>query len=175
MGGTPLWTLLRLCDDPRTIKKNHERGGCALLLRPRRLDDGHRDPGREDGLRERDLRRLIVSSLPQVHWQSIETGGTGRGVPDLNGCWLGVEFWIELKHVARGRKVALSPVQAAWIARRLRAGGRAFILARYRQDILLWRGSSAASLMTQGIDLPPVASWPVRNLPWDQLLSHLTR
>jgi hypothetical protein len=64
-----------------------------------------------------------------VHWQSIETGSTGRGIPDSNGCYNGVEFWCELKSTS-GYAVVIRPEQIGWAERRIRAGGRVFLLTR---------------------------------------------
>ena len=44
-----------------------------------------------------------------MHVQRIETGGTGRGIPDFNACCEGTEFWVELKVVNSGKKIGLRP------------------------------------------------------------------
>jgi hypothetical protein len=75
------------------------------------------------------LRGLFRKHLPEFHWQSIETGGTGRGIPDTNGCIRGTELWIEFK-AAKGWRVDISPEQVAWAERRFRAGGRVFLAVR---------------------------------------------
>lgn len=75
------------------------------------------------------LRKLFQEHLPIVHWQSIETGMTGRGIPDTNGCVDGVEFWIEYKQTS-GYTVTLRPEQIAWLLRRERAGGHTFVAVR---------------------------------------------
>ena len=79
------------------------------------------------------LRKLFHAHLPQVHWQSIEAGGTGRGIPDSNGCVDGKEFWVEFKQTAN-YAVGLRPEQVGWMLRRTRAGGRTFIAVRRRHD-----------------------------------------
>jgi hypothetical protein len=81
---------------------------------------------------------LIQRYLRHWHWQRIETGGTGRGIPDMNGCSDGVEVWIETK-VTPGWKVVIRPEQVAWAERRFRAGGRVFLAVRQtggRRDAL---------------------------------------
>lgn len=70
----------------------------------------------------------IKKALPNVHFQRIETN-VGLGVPDLNGCIDGVEFWLELK-VRSGTALGLSKFQKSWIIRRGKAGGRVFILQK---------------------------------------------
>src|SRR5215213_7651185 len=91
------------------------------------------------------LGKLIPDHLPQVHFQRIETGGTGRGVPDLNGCWGGTEFWIENKHTAGWcvPRDKMRAEQVGWLERRARAGGRVFLAVRQtgrrRDDLWLLR------------------------------------
>lgn len=77
------------------------------------------------------LRALFRRHLPLVHWQSIESGSTGRGVPDSNYCYQGCEGWIECK-ATKAYGVTLRPEQIGWIARRVRAGGRVHVAVRRR-------------------------------------------
>lgn len=97
-------------------------------------------------LRDGELRKIFREHLPAVHWQSVETGGTGRGVPDLNGCYNGNEVWIENKS-AVGFRVLLRPEQVAWLERRDRAGGRTFIAVRKGKDALYLFPGRAARLL----------------------------
>lgn len=118
--------------------------------------------------REVDFARLIQKNLPEVHWQRIETGGTGLGIPDLNYCCDGVEGWIELKSVASGWQVGLRPEQVAWLARRERAGGRTFVAVRRIESIYLYRGTAAAELKVDGLRglAPRLALLTIRERPW---------
>lgn len=56
------------------------------------------------------------------------------GMPDVEGCLLGRQFWIELKCEPRPRadgakiKPRFRPAQPQWILRRARAGGAVFVL-----------------------------------------------
>jgi len=75
------------------------------------------------------LRKLVRKHLPDFHWQAVETGGVGTGIPDDNFCASGVEGWVEHKTTA-GFVVPLRPEQIGWIERRRRAGGRVFIDVR---------------------------------------------
>lgn len=138
------------------------------------------------------LRQLFRDNLPQVHWQSVETGATGRGVPDSNGCWRGREFWVEFKQT-EGFAVTLRPEQVAWLTRRARAGGRVFVAVRRRctagprraraDELWLLAGSSAREAKVLGLrGLPEEApdavlgSWgggPSR-WSWDEVLAVLT-
>lgn len=81
------------------------------------------------------LRGLFRERLRRgVHWQSVETGGTGRGIPDSNFCILGgLEGWIEFKQTS-GWAVTLSPEQAGWHLLRWRHGGTTLIGTRRRHD-----------------------------------------
>lgn len=78
-----------------------------------------------------NLGRIFQEHITNVHWQRIESGMTGGGIPDLNGCdrETGVEIWIENKQ-ARCWQVAIRPEQVAWIERRCRYNGRAFVATR---------------------------------------------
>ena len=79
--------------------------------------------------REKDLWLLLKNNLTDIHFQRIETGLTGSGVPDVNGCAKGKEFWIELKEIHRGKSLTLRPMQVAWMAKRSAVGGQVFVLA----------------------------------------------
>lgn len=103
-------------------------------------------------MRDGGLASLLSSRMPHVHWQSIETGGTGRGIPDLNACHNGREVWIELKRVD-GWQVKFRPEQVAWIERRARVGGRVYVMARKRGVVVddLWLlDHTAPRLLIQG-------------------------
>lgn len=76
-----------------------------------------------------NLRKIFQTRLPEAHWQSIETWSTGQGVPDVNGCLDGIEFWIEFKLTA-GWTVHVEAHQISWLERRTRAGGRCFVAVR---------------------------------------------
>lgn len=98
-----------------------------------------------------NLRSLFLKNLPQVHWQSIESGMTGRGIPDTNGCFDGQEFWIEFKETQHW-SVSLRPEQIGWLMRRARAGGRVFIAVRRAgQELWLLSGNDAIDLKENGL------------------------
>lgn len=75
------------------------------------------------------LRQLFRKHLPIIHWQSIEVPSIAKGVPDCNGCYEGVDFWIENKKTI-GYTIGLRPEQVAWLDRRGRCGGTVFIAVR---------------------------------------------
>lgn len=100
-----------------------------------------------------DLRQIFQRFIPDAHWQSIETGSTGRGIPDVNYCFEGIEGWIEFK-ATEGWRVDVRPEQVAWIERRGRAGGRVFLAVR-RAQLELWflRSTAARVLATPKLGL----------------------
>lgn len=110
----------------------------------------------------------LVGALPApAHVQRLEPGGAAPGCPDVNICVAGEELWIELKVVAGGRKVrTLSATQAAWLCRRARCGGKAWILALHAPtgDLILWPGEQAQALLQGGLDVSPSLRLP---WPWD--------
>lgn len=79
------------------------------------------------------LRSMFRRKLPQFFWTSIETGGTGLGIPD-SFCQPrgGVGCWIEFKQTDASVVQSLTPEQAAWMDRLHRYGGRgAFFVRRH--------------------------------------------
>ena len=99
-----------------------------------------------------------------VHYQRIETGSTGRGIPDINiKSKVGYgDAWVELK-VVHGNRVEMRPEQVAWHVRRAGVGGRTFILAREQKDgprtgkvdrLYLWEGGRAIEVAERGIGAP---------------------
>ena len=126
--------------------------------RPRRRERGEPDDG---------LRRIFGEELPTIHWQAIEIGLLGAGVPDHNGCADGTEFWIEYK-ATDGWAVGLEPEQVGWITERMIAGGRVFVITRRRHeggprrglpvdDLYIHEGWDARALKADGLlAAPPV-------------------
>lgn len=77
---------------------------------------------------ERALAKWLLDALPpNSHAQRIEVT-TGRGVPDLNLCGNGREWWLELK--ADHKLPLLRPEQFAWLTRRHNAGGLCGVIHR---------------------------------------------
>lgn len=102
-----------------------------------------------------------------------------QGVPDVNLCVQGREFWLELKSLLTLPARATTPVrferyttdQRNWLRRRWRAGGRAFLLLRVRGAVLAWNGERAwgeveghpfAQLMGTSCGRWPVQGFSVR-------------
>lgn len=107
---------------------------------------------------ESKLYQEIKKLLPNAHFQRIETS-VGLGVPDVNGCLDGIEFWLELK-VSSNKRSVLSKYQKAWIIRRGKAGGRVFILQKaLRQRCLKLYGWQSA-MADEPFSTIPVAVFP---------------
>ena len=104
-------------------------------------------------MKENGFWNSIRKALTEVHWQRIETA-TSQGVPDVNGCCGGDEFWLELK-VVTGNKVHLRADQAAWLMRRADAGGTVWIVIRHKDDIKLYDRYQSNDLIMDGMVTVP--------------------
>lgn len=120
---------------------------------------------------------LIKAGLPNWDFQRIETGGTGRGIPDVNGCLLGNEIWVELKGTD-GWKPIIRPEQVGWAERRTRAGGRVFLAVRRQcaagprrivaDELWVYRADGFRTVATMGLkDNPPVLFYRDGPRNWD--------
>lgn len=65
---------------------------------------------------------LATSNRPS-HIVRIESNYTQQGIPDLNICFVGIEFWCEFKFDGEVR-----PLQIGWAVRRRMAGGVVYTL-----------------------------------------------
>jgi Holliday junction resolvase len=107
-------------------------------------------------LKESAFWGLVNKNLSNMHIQRIETGGTGRGIPDFNACCEGTEFWVELKVVNAGKKVGLRPEQVGWLVKRSMCGGKCFVLVRTpTAEIYLYKGEDARQVADDGLRLTP--------------------
>jgi hypothetical protein len=105
------------------------------------------------------LRVIFRDHLPEFHWQSVETGGTGQGVPDANYCADGCEGWVEYKWTD-GWACTLKPEQIGWHDRRARAGGITWIAVR-RRTAGGPRTAAAIQAKEQGLRGPGGLTWHV--------------
>lgn len=123
------------------------------------------------------LRRIFHIHLRRFHWQAIESGLTGGGIPDSNFCVDGIEGWVEHKATATN-KVLLSADQVGWHLRRSRAGGRTFIAIRHRHyggprlgppldRLILYPGAKAKEIMLSGLKIVPLGRWDGCPDRWD--------
>lgn len=109
------------------------------------------------------LRTIFREHLPNFMWTSIETGGTGRGVPDSH--YLapgGIDGWIEYKKTT-AFSVALRPEQIGWILRRNRLKGRTWVAVRQiRKDgdhLHLVPGFAVRDLAVEGLRSGAVSTY----------------
>jgi hypothetical protein len=112
-----------------------------------------------------ELRKAFRKHLPAVHWSSIETGLTEPGVPDLNGCFMDVDFWVENKKT-NGWAVGVRPDQVGWHLRHSKEGGRTFFAVRRMakagprtvaaDSLYIVSGSLARQLMVDGLKRCPI-------------------
>lgn len=95
------------------------------------------------------------------HWDRIETG-INKGIPDLDICHQGRCTKVELK-AEKGNQVGLSAEQRNWINKRIKAGGRVFILVKRKtaklDQIELFAGSDASNLFSK-INVTPMITAP---------------
>jgi hypothetical protein len=98
---------------------------------------------------EKLMRKKVVAALRSLHAVSIENG-VGAGFPDIEYAF-GV---VELKSVSRwppkGGPLRIShftPIQRVWLMTRCRAGGRAFVLLKVKNDWILLDGAWAAQFL----------------------------
>ena len=92
---------------------------------------------------EAKLWQDVKKALKDAHLVRIENKAS-PGIPDVNGCYKGIEFWIELK-VIKGNSLQLSKFQKAWIYERTKSGGKVFVLARplFGSVLKVFEGSNA--------------------------------
>lgn len=112
--------------------------------------------------RENVLWKWLRRGIKDVRELDIERveNGVARGTPDVDGCWEGVAFKIELKRVVRTAggtvKVKFQPLQIPWIAKRWRSGGNVWVLLAVGEghDVsrYLVRGCDAACLADTTVD-----------------------
>lgn len=138
-------------------------------------------------MKDGGLRTLFRNKFKSWQWTSIETAGSATGVPDSEFCTPeGAQGWIEFKqtHIFH---VQISPLQVAWVMRRCRYAGNAWIAVRrtptakkYRDIDELWliAGLQAAQLLEGGLmGFAESARWKwdggPSNWDWDKVASIL--
>lgn len=79
-----------------------------------------------------------------LHITRIENGAD-TGTPDVEGCYLGNQFWIELKvgELQKNGNVKLryEPKQIPWLKKRWKCGGWAWTLIKVERERFLIKGS----------------------------------
>jgi hypothetical protein len=87
---------------------------------------------------------------------------------------------IELKAVSRGLKISLRPHQIAFLTRHATAGRPCYVLVHQISTVVrpgriaLYHGRQAMELADQGLRLEPIAAWPNRGMPWQELADILS-
>jgi hypothetical protein len=101
-----------------------------------------------------ELRTLFRKHLPMVAWSTIETGGVEPGVPDFNGLYEGIEFWVEMKKTDAWA-VEVKAAQVGWHKLRQSKLGRTFFAVRRRNagddELYLIQGNLAGTLRDKGL------------------------
>ena len=119
---------------------------------------------------------LLRGNLPG-HWQRIESGLTGGGIPDMNYCIDGIEGWVENKQT-QGWAVRIRPDQIGWIFKRTLNGGRVWIAVRRKhEELWLVPGSLVRVLASEGLRNLEVDTWTggPRQWDWNAILDRLRR
>lgn len=101
--------------------------------------------------------------------QRIESSLTGGGIPDANACCNGVDVWMELKWTS-GWKPRIRPEQIGWSERRIRHGGRVFMLTWRRTDGGPRSPAASELWVHRGTDMRHVADNGLRGAPSPVLL-----
>lgn len=123
------------------------------------------------------LRKLFREHFPEAHWNSVETGATGSGVPDAEYCFpCGGQGWVEFK-LCVANVVNIQPEQVAWAERRARVHGKVFLAVRQKalqgprrkavDALYLYRGIQTRAVMLGGLATVPVARWTGGPARWD--------
>ena len=123
--------------------------------------------------RESKLWQRIKKHITKPHLIRVESN-TINGIPDINGCWKGKEFWLELKSDRVGYP-KLSKWQISWINKRIKHGGIVIICneALLEKSLKLYRPLSAIRdprLLKPSFVFSFPVKWPtVQDAIWDLL------
>ena len=123
--------------------------------------------------RESKLWQRIKKNITKPHLIRVESN-TINGIPDINGCWSGKEFWIELESDKVGYP-KLSKWQISWINKRIKHGGIVIICNEtlLEKSLKLYRPLSAITdprLLKPRCSFSFSVQWPaVQAAIWDLL------
>ena len=123
--------------------------------------------------RESKLWQKIKKLITKPHFIRVESK-TINGIPEINGCWKGKEFWIELKSDKVGYP-KLSKWQISWINKRIKHGGIVIICNEtlLEKSLKLYRPLSAITdprLLKPRFSFSFPVQWPlVQAAFWDLL------
>jgi hypothetical protein len=131
-------------------------------------------------MKDGNLRPLFRQRFPQWQWSSIETAGTASGVPDSEFCTpTGCQGWVEFKQT-KIFYTQIKPLHVAWLMRRCRSGGNAWIAVRRIpkaareadvDDLWLMSGSQAEALLCGGLSATHSIRWSggPSHWNWDEI------
>ena len=123
--------------------------------------------------RESKLWQRIKKHITKPHLIRVESN-TINGIPDINGCWKGKEFWVELKSDRVGYP-KLSKWQISWINKRIKHGAIVIICNEtlLEKSLKLYRPLSAITdprLLKPRCSFSFPVKWPaVQAAIWDLL------
>lgn len=128
------------------------------------------------------LRKLFKDNAPGF-WQAIETGGTGKGIPDSHYLYRGVAGWVEFKQTDRV-DIGLRTEQVGWINRYVRYGGLCHIIVRHKHEggprkgppideIVVYDGAAVRDLAIHGLAYPPMYRTLTKEIDFRLLLDRL--
>jgi hypothetical protein len=121
-----------------------------------------------DGLRPFDMDTERIENRVNLGVSDLLVGAGDRFVS------------IELKAVVRGLKVSLRPHQIAFLTRHAARGRPCYVLVHHVSTVVrpgriaLYHGRQAIELAEQGLRLEPMAAWPNRGMPWQELADILS-
>jgi hypothetical protein len=121
-----------------------------------------------DGLRPFDIDTERIENRVNLGVSDLLVGAGDRFVS------------IELKAVVRGLKVSLRPHQVAFLTRHAARGRPCYVLVHRVSTVVrpgqiaLYHGRQAIELAEQGLRLEPLAAWPNRGMPWQELAEILS-
>jgi hypothetical protein len=107
-------------------------------------------------MKDGGLRTIFRNQFRQWHWSTIEVGAIAGGIPDNEFCTpTGIQGWIEFKQTHIWY-VHIKPLQVAWLMRRCRYGGNAWIAVRRMHkaggdELWLMKGDQAEALCRDGL------------------------
>jgi hypothetical protein len=108
-----------------------------------------------------DLRAVMQRKLKRVHWQQIDQDG----VPNLNGCLGGKEFWVHCV-TATGWKPEMRRSLVRWICRRAAMGVPIFVFTRSARLLGAYRGIPTDEVwLIDGNYASELRSWGLKKLP----------
>ncbi len=84
--------------------------------------------------------KTVRDGILHVHWSRIENIA-GTGIPDLNGCYMGREVWVELKMFS-GKQIQVRSSQLVWMTKRIQV----LLMARHPSEIWMFEGHDVVSM-----------------------------